>query len=81
MKLTNDIDTKIIKDYRIIDSAWDEFSDYIGEHNIKTPLTIECFEDIFKILNKNGKYTRMKDFILESFRYDCYLWPLVEKDQ
>lgn len=73
----------IKKDYRLIDEAWDEFADYIGEHKLKTPLTLEQFEKIFNEINKNknGKYTEMKEFILQSFQYDSYSWPLVERNK
>ncbi|MDF2534026.1 MAG: hypothetical protein K0R18_183 [Bacillales bacterium] len=67
------------KNDRVIDSAWDEFSEYIGENKIKTPLALEEFEQIFSELNKNGEYTMWKDLILQSFRYDSYSWPLVER--
>lgn len=80
MRLAKKVERKIIKDYRVIDSAWDEFSDYIGVNGIQTPLTLKQFENIFTQLNKNGKYSEMKEFILESFRYDCYAWPLVKRD-
>ncbi|MNM98622.1 hypothetical protein D3C81_1111580 [compost metagenome] len=65
----------------IIDKAWDEFSDYIGEHGLKTPLNFEQFEDIFNCLNINNKFTSFKDQILHSFQHDCYSWPLVEKNK
>lgn len=69
------------KDYKVIDTAWDEFSDYIGENKLNTPLNLKQFEDLFHKLNKEGKYSGMKYFILESFRYDSYLWPLVEREK
>ncbi|AEO93396.1 gp134 [Bacillus phage G] len=81
MKSSKRVDERIVKDYRIIDSAWDEFSDYVGEHNIGTPLTVKQFEEIFSKLNRNNKFSPMKDYILESFRNDCYAWPFVEKNQ
>lgn len=66
--------------YEIIDSAWDRFADYIGEYRMKTPISLEEFEQIFLKLNQNGEYTVLKDKILHSFRYDSYSWPLVERD-
>lgn len=63
----------------IIDSAWDDFSDYIGEYDLTTPLKMNQFEEAFSKLNKDGKYTEIKDVILKSFQYDSYLWPLVER--
>lgn len=71
---------KFPKNDKIIDTAWDDFSDYIGENKIETPLTLEEFEQIFLKLNKNGKYTSSKEMILHSFRYDSYAWPLVKRD-
>lgn len=65
----------------IIDAAWDEFSDYIGEHNLQTPLSQEQFEEIFLILNKNDKFSKLKNQILKSFRYDSYAWPLVKREE
>lgn len=69
-----------IKNNDIIDDAWDEFSEHIGENKIKTPITLEQFEQIFAKLNQNNKYNNLKDSILKSFRYDSYSWPLVEKN-
>lgn len=66
---------------RIIDDAWDKFSDYIGEYNLQTPLSYQQFEEIFEILNKDSKYTEYKSQILKSFRYDSYSWPLVEREK
>lgn len=70
---------RLQKDYEVIDSAWDHFSEYIGQNNINTPLNLEQFEEIFQKLNQNGKYGNKKEQILESFRYDSYSWPLVER--
>lgn len=80
MESINKIDSTVAQKDRIIDTAWDEFSDYIGENNLTTPLNVSQFERLFHKLNKDNKYSGMKNFILKSFQYDSYSWPLVERD-
>lgn len=72
--------TSGVKDYRVIDEAWDLFSEYIGEQRLKTPLSILQFEMIFDKVAKDEKFRELKSDVLESFRYDSYSWPLVERD-
>jgi hypothetical protein len=67
------------KDAGVIDIAWDTFSDIIGERNLKTPLTLEQFEQIFSEISTDEKIKCMKQEILHSFQYDTYAWPLVER--
>lgn len=70
-----------VKDYRMLDNAWDRFNDYIGEHNIQTPVTIAQFEDILKKIDVDKKFEPIKEHILYSFQYECYSWPLVEREK
>ena len=71
---------RLVKSHKVVDEAWDNFAEYIGENKLTTPLTLKEFENIFNQLNKEGKYTGSKNFILKSFQNDAYAWPLVEKD-
>ena len=67
------------KNVSVLDEAWDVFIDYVGEKNIKTPLTHQQFEEILLIVDRDSRFVRIKDKILHSFQYDSYAWPIVEK--
>lgn len=73
---------KIVKkDYRLLDSAWDKFSEYIGEHELQTPISVSKFEEILKEIDTDKKFEPIKEHILYSLQYECYSWPLVEREK
>lgn len=69
------------KDYRVLDNAWDKFAEYIGEHGIQTPVTVSKFEEILSEIDTDKKFEPMKEHILYSLQYECYSWPLVEREK
>ena len=67
------------RDLRAIDAAWDLFAEYIGTYKTNVPLTVEQFDEILAQVDENDKLISMRDTILQSFQYDSYMWPLVER--
>ena len=64
---------------KLLDEAWDFFIEYVVDKNISTPLNFDQFEDVFIVLNKDNKFSLIKNDILYSFQNDSYYWPLVKK--